>query len=275
LLETASYLPKTCGVVTRLHRYEMYRWVDKINWNFVDRIILVSEAKKREFGGHFPDQAHKIVVIPEAISLERFESKPKTFVGDLGILCNLSPRKRVYELILAFYELSQQREDFHLHIGGSKHPGFPDYEDALHTLVDHLGLQNKVTFYGNVQEPQDWFRKIDIFISNSYSEGLQVSPMEAIASGCYCLSHHWDGAEELFPQANLFFTGQEMIRKILNYANLDHSARLEKIAELQTIVRQNYDINKTKIQIRNLVEEVAASYASGTNAAGDRNGRSR
>src|SRR5687767_8222597 len=33
LLATASHLPKSCGIVTRLHRYELYQWADKINWN--------------------------------------------------------------------------------------------------------------------------------------------------------------------------------------------------------------------------------------------------
>ena len=49
LLAEASHMPKTCGIVTRLHRYEMYQWVDKINWANVDVIILVSEAKRAEF----------------------------------------------------------------------------------------------------------------------------------------------------------------------------------------------------------------------------------
>src|SRR5688572_14549012 len=48
LLATASHLPKACGIVTRLHRYEMYQWADRINWDAVDRLIVVSQAKLRE-----------------------------------------------------------------------------------------------------------------------------------------------------------------------------------------------------------------------------------
>ena len=47
LLVAASHLPKVSGIVTRLHRYEMYQWVNKVNWNAVDKIILVSQAKKK------------------------------------------------------------------------------------------------------------------------------------------------------------------------------------------------------------------------------------
>src|SRR5690606_18831809 len=31
LLAAASHLPKKAGIVTRLHRYEMYRWADRVN----------------------------------------------------------------------------------------------------------------------------------------------------------------------------------------------------------------------------------------------------
>jgi glycosyltransferase involved in cell wall biosynthesis len=95
-------------LVTRLHRYEMYQWADHIQWDRVDRVILVSRAKEREFAERFPDHAGKVVVIPEAISLQRFQPHSKPFGGDMGILCHLSPRKRVYELILAFSEISRR-----------------------------------------------------------------------------------------------------------------------------------------------------------------------
>lgn len=260
LLETATHFPKACGIVTRLHRYEMYRWADKIDWEAVDRIILVSQAKQREFARRFPAHAEKVVVIPEAISLERFQSQVKEFSGQLGILCHLSPRKRVYELILAFYELICVRDGFHLHIGGQGHANFPDYTDALHAIVDNLGLRERVTFYGKVQDAQNWYRNIDLYISNSYSEGLQVSPMEAVASGCYALSHHWDGAGELFPAEELFFTERQLVEKILAYADLSQPAKEAQILELQEIVRREHDLDRIKVQIREVVEEVGAQF---------------
>ena len=74
----------------------------------VDRLIVVSDAKYREFARSFPAHTEKLAVIPEAVSVTRFQPKPKTFSGDIGILCHMKPRKRVYELVLAFHELLQQ-----------------------------------------------------------------------------------------------------------------------------------------------------------------------
>ena len=91
LLAAASHLPKACGVVTRLHRYELYQWASRVNWDAVDRLILVSQAKLREFGAAFPEQRHKAVVIPEAVSLNRFLPTAKPYRGDIGVLCHMKP----------------------------------------------------------------------------------------------------------------------------------------------------------------------------------------
>jgi glycosyltransferase involved in cell wall biosynthesis len=260
LLVNTSRLPKKCGIVTRLHRYELYQWAEQINWEMVDRLILVSQAKQREFSQLFPQQAHKAVVIPEAISLEKFRPSSKEFNGDLGILCHLTPRKRVYELILAFSELVQQRQGFHLHIGGGAHVLHGDYYQAMKILVRRLDLEDKVTFYGNVSETEAWHKHIDIFISNSYSEGLQVSPMEAIGSGCYCLSHAWDGADELLPLADIYITDKELINKVLIYSDCSSQDRLSKREAQLAVVRENFDVDRIKVQIRRLVEEVGSHW---------------
>ena len=261
LLAAATRLPKTCGIVTRLHRYEMYRWADKINWDAVDTVILVSQAKYREFAARFPDHIAKAVVIPEAVSPQRFRFTPKKFSGDIGILCHLKPRKRVYELILAFYELSKRRSDLHLHIGGGEAAAFGEYSEALRALVEKLGLQQKITFYGHISEPETWYPNIDIYVSNGYSEGLQVSPMEAMATGCYALSHHWDGADELLPPENLFFSEAELIERIERYCDLSDAERAVEREKMRARVVEKFNVDKTKVQIRQLIESAAERYS--------------
>jgi glycosyltransferase involved in cell wall biosynthesis len=259
LLATASTLPRTCGIVARLHRYELYQWADRINWDAVDRLIVVSQAKFREFAAAFPAQTHKAVMIPEAVSVQRFRPVEKPFRGDIGILCHMRPRKRVYELVLAFYELTRQRPGFHLHIGGGRASGAAEYDEAVRQLVDRLGLRDKVTFYGHVTEPEHWYPKIDVFISNGYSEGLQVSLLEAMASGCYSLSHHWEGADELMPGENLYFTNSELVEQILRHADKSDAERLGDRERMRAIVCDGFDVDRTKVAIRRVIEEAAGA----------------
>jgi glycosyltransferase involved in cell wall biosynthesis len=259
LLVAASHLPKTCGIVTRLHRYEMYQWVDQVNWENVDKIILVSEAKRDEFVQRFPAYEEKAVAIMGAISLEKFSFRPGPYQRNIGILCHISPRKRVYELILDFYELTKINPDFHLHIGGGPHPGHDDYFAAVQELVRDLKLEKRVTFYGPVTNTQDWLHSIDIFVSNSYSEGLQVALMEAMASGCYCLSHHWAGAEEQLPPENLFYSGNELQHKILAFDECPEVEKHTMRSRMRELAVEHNDVNRSKQQIRELVEQVGAS----------------
>lgn len=260
LLVEASRLPKTCGIVTRLHRYELYEWADQINWDNVDKIILVSQTKEQEFIKKFPAHAAKTVVSSPSTSLDKFQPVSKPFKGDIGILCHLTPRKRVYDLILTFYELLQQKDDFYLHIAGGTHSAHKDYYDSLLAIVEDLNLQDKVTFYGNITAPWTWYGNIDIFISNSYSEGLQVAPMEAMACGRYCLSHRWRGAEELLPQENLFYTSRQLQTKILHYANLPEAEKQNQATLMRTIATTNFDIKKTSAQIIQIIEDTQADF---------------
>jgi glycosyltransferase involved in cell wall biosynthesis len=235
----------------------MFQWVDKVNWDRVDKIILVSYAMHKKFSEKFPDQKHKVTVIPEAIPIEKFQYTPKEFRGDIGILCHLSPRKRVYELILVFYEMLKTRGDFHLHIAGDLVPAYGDYFDAIQSLVKKLGIEDQVTFYGEIFDAWNWYSKIDIFISNSYSEGLQVAPIEAMASGRYCLSHRWDGAEELLPENNLFYTDQDLQEKILAFCQLSSEEKQKSSRLMRELACEKFDINQTKAQIRRLIQDVA------------------
>lgn len=261
LLAAATERSRSCGIVTRLHRYEMYQWAHRINWERVDRLILVSQAKLKEFAAAFPQHVQKAVVIPEAVSLERFRMSKKAFAGDIGILCHLKPRKRVYELILTFYDLLRQRPGLHLHIGGGRAAAFDEYAEALHQLVTRLGIGDRVTFYGHVEKPEEWYPRVDIFISNGYSEGLQVSPMEAMATGCYCLSHHWDGADELLPAEQLYFTDRELQERILTFLDADEAWRQQAREAMRARVAERFNVDVTKKQIRGLVEDAAARRA--------------
>jgi glycosyltransferase involved in cell wall biosynthesis len=260
LLMTATHLPKTCPIVTRLHRYEMYKWVNLSNWAVVDKVILVSHAKQHEFLNRFPDLCLKTEVIPEAISFDKFKLANKEYQGDIGILCHLTPRKRVYDLLLTFSDLLKLSDDFHLHIGGDDHPAYEDYSHALRSVVSDLDIEEKVTIYSHVSEPWNWYSKIDIFISNSHSEGLQVAPMEAMACGCYPLIHRWRGAEELVPEDNLFFTSQDLISKILEYSRIPNNEKKRGKQKFREISFEKFNIEHTKAKIRAVVEEVGKGF---------------
>lgn len=260
-LVTASHLPKRCKIVTRLHQYELYHWGDKINWSNVDKVVLVSTGMQQAFCERLPIHAEKTVVVPEGIRLDRFTPATRKFEGEIGTLCHMEPRKRPYELILMFSRLLRNGYDLRLHIDGDEQAGFRDYYRAMQQLVKRLDIQDRVTFSGLVTDPAAWYRNIDIFVSNSYAEGLQVAPMEAIASGCYAVSHAWEGCEDLFPVEDTFVSESDFERLIADYLNASPEVRAAKRQRQYAIVSAHCDVRQVRRQIADVIVQVTGSGA--------------
>jgi glycosyltransferase involved in cell wall biosynthesis len=256
-------MPKRAAIVTRLHSFEIYEWAPKINWNAVDKIILVSKAMQQMFGELYPDHGHKTEVVYNGRLLEAFSPPTnREFNFNLGMLCNIRPIKRVYETILMFYGLRAQGYDARLHIAGESR-GDHRYAASVYRLVKDLKLDNYVTFYGYVTDPERWLQQIDIFISNSFWEGHPVALLEAMAAGCYCLSHTWAGAEEMLPEENLYVTEAELQQKIIEYAQMSQDEKENCHTRLRSIALEKFDISQTSTQIRRIIEEVGTKMNPG------------
>lgn len=258
LLVVASHLQARARIVVRLHSYELFDYAPRIRWESVSRVVLVSQAMQRHFSRAYPASADKSIVINNGVDISRFQKPERQFSGTLGMLGNLVPIKRVYEVILALYELNRTGNRLMLRIAGPTVPGAePErYYLAMQRLVHQLGLGQQVTFEGAVSDPASFLKTVDIFISNSYWEGQQVALLEAMATGCYCLAHSWDGAEEVLPTDNLFVTDSELREKILAYCAVSEAERRQHQEKMRRIACEKFDIERTKSQIRNAIEEV-------------------
>lgn len=258
MLEVASHLPKTAPIVTRLHSFELADWAHRIHWEHVDKIIFVSQAIRRKFIAQYPDHANKAVLVYNAIPTDKFAPLERPFDFSLGMLCAINPIKRVYEAILMIKELRDQGYHPTLHIAGGPPQG--NYQDryyvAVQRLVEKLDFEDVVKFYGHVNEPAAWLQKIDIFLSNSFWEGLQTALIEAMASGCYCLSHFWDGAEEALPLENIYSTDSDLKQKLIAYAQLSDGERKQRKDQMVAIARQKFDLEDKKPLIRDAIESV-------------------
>jgi len=258
LLQLASHMPKYSPIITRLHSFELYEWAPKINWDKVDKIIFISEAIRSKFISLYPEQASKTALVYNSISTNKFTPVERKFGFSIGMLSTISPIKRIYEIILLVKELRDMGYSPTLHIaGGLKLAGSLDrYYVSVHRLVEKLDLKDAVTFYGNVSDPAGWLANIDIFISHSFWEGMQTALLEAMASGCYCLAHFWDGAEEALPPDNIYITETDLKKKIIAYSKITEEERREHKRLLVNIAREKFDIEDKKVIIREIIDSV-------------------
>jgi glycosyltransferase involved in cell wall biosynthesis len=256
LLVPASRMPLYCPIITRLHSYEIYFWAPNINWENVSKIIVVSQSMRDKFNKIYPGHAHKTIVVNNGVHLRKFQPREISVnTLNLGMLSSIIPIKRIYEIVLLLYQLKNEGYQPHLHIAGEPlhGPNLDEYSVALKRLIEKLDLLNEVTLYGYINDPASWLQNIDIFISNSYWEGQQVALLEALASGCYCLSHCWDGAEEILPPENIYVTEDELFEKIVDYFSLPMEEKRYRQARMRDIAVDKFDIQKTKDKIRSII----------------------
>jgi glycosyltransferase involved in cell wall biosynthesis len=91
----------------------------------------------------------------------------------------LHKRKGMHYIIEAVSLLQRDAVDVRLIILGSG-----PQEQHLRTMVQNLGLTERVWFGGLVQNPLAWFHKSDVFILASIREGMPNVLIEAILAGC-------------------------------------------------------------------------------------------
>jgi glycosyltransferase involved in cell wall biosynthesis len=257
LLAQATHLPKSTTIITRLHRWELYAWADRINWNAVDHIVFVSESKRRAFLRRFPAHPHSTHVIYNGVSLQQFAFHQRPFCGALGTLCHIIPRKRIYDLLLFFSDLRNELPSLTLRVGGNFDPDQTDYQDAIVSLIDKLSLQDAVIFDGYVADPALWYPQIDVFLSHSYSEGLQVAALEAMATGCNVLSHRWEGAEELVPEECLYTTNDDLRGRIRQLCRASESERTQLASRLRSLAVQKFDVGAAASSFTALIQQAA------------------
>jgi len=245
-----SHMRKRCKIIARLHSIELATAAHLIDWSQVDVAIVPSRHIQQRLLSAANTAPPTIRVVPYGVDLECYRPAPRHFSYRLGMLCRVVPIKRVYEAILTLAELRRQGHPFSLEVVGTMGDGEEArYAWAVTSLVEQLELQDAVTFHGFVRNIADWFKSIDIFLSNSYWEGQQVSLLEAMASGCYCLSHSWRGSDEVLPPEQIYTTDSDLQLKLLAFAALpeDDKVRAQRNMRLcaETLFDHHRMVNDT------------------------------
>ncbi|MBA3044794.1 MAG: glycosyltransferase family 4 protein [Euryarchaeota archaeon] len=257
-LVDATKYNKHSKIVTRLHSYELTTYADIVDWTKVDRVILVSKIMQKRFLDKFPNYSNaRTSVINNVINVDKFNiPENKTLNNNLGVLSSLVPVKRLYDLILAFSEIKKEKPDLKLIIGGGEQIGEKRYPMALMELIDKLNLKESVIFEGHIDDPHEWFKRIDIYISNSYWESFCVSLHEAMSSGCYPLVHWWSGAEEFVPKENIYLHNHELKQKVLDYYSSDENIRKDESDNFRNLMVDRFGEKKQLNEIIKVLESV-------------------
>ena len=171
------------------------------------KVIAVSDNCKDDLIKNYFVKPEKIFVLPNFIDENRIlklshENYIKKNIQDkfnekiiLGTISRLAPYKGVYELVHFYSKLKTKLNNLILIIVG-------DGEDRerIFSLCKSLNLSYTfnindfdksnydIYFAGSQKNPYPYLKNFDIFITNSYVEGFQITVLEAMFLGCRIIS---------------------------------------------------------------------------------------
>lgn len=178
--------------------------IERFLARFSHRIIAVSERTRQElieFGIASPD---KIVVVPLGFDLEPFVNcarlrgelrtelgvSPQTVL--VGIVARLVPVKNIPLFLQAASCIAERHENICFVIVGDG-----ECRNDLEAQVQTLELEKHVRFLGYRRDLDRIYADLDIVTLTSHNEGLPVSIIEAMASGCVTIATSVGGVPDL------------------------------------------------------------------------------
>lgn len=192
----------------------------------------------------------------EEMKQKKVDSNLLSKINNRKIILNigrLSKQKGQTNLILAFKELLQKRQDVVLLILGKG-----EEEKKITKLIKDLELNENVILYGFVMNPYKYMNISDIFVFSSIYEGLGNALLEAAGAGMPIISTDckYGPKEILDPNKNLLDTVHEMtlseygiLIPPFEYEEEKNSRNIKYLAEAMNCLLVNEELRKKYSQL--------------------------
>jgi glycosyltransferase involved in cell wall biosynthesis len=159
-----------------------------------NNVVAVSTEVAESLSENFPAHTGRIKYIPNGVDIARFSGhvdrrrirsllglQPDHFV--VGNVANFRQVKNHACLIRAFYQLSLRHPDVRLVLVGAGYPAEEgNTEQTVKRLISEYGLDGRVILTGDRQDIPQLLTSFDAFCLPSWSEGLPISILEAMAA---------------------------------------------------------------------------------------------
>jgi len=182
-------------VITTIHGYTrhkkfrkmtIYQWIDKQCLKKLDAVVLVSPAMEHQIPAK--SLANRLHIIPNGIpeatdNISCSELSGPSHFNDsdfkIGSIGRLSGEKNFQLLVRAMPIILQSIPNAKLVIHGDG-----SERKKLETLIDQLDLSSNIFLPGYVEQPSCFYETLDVYVNCSLTEGMPISILEAMRSGC-------------------------------------------------------------------------------------------
>ena len=157
-----------------------------------DVVVACTEQEKTDLSRLYHIDQDKVSVIPAGVDLELFKpmdrveaKKELGWNGTYTVLYvgRIEPLKGIGLIVEALAQMEIGRNARLMVVGGK--PGLDPHLDELKALSKRLGVDERVTFTGSVDQKElpKYYNAADVFVLPSYYESFGLSALEAMACG--------------------------------------------------------------------------------------------
>lgn len=163
--------------------------IEKYLVKYTDRFICVSDADLKIAAANNLTDPKRTVVVKNGINLQKFSNADKNFNlanrwglkesdAVIGNISRFDYQKNQRFLIRSLKDIISQNPDVKLLLAGDGR-----YLEECKSLAAKFNIADKTIFTGEVNDTENYYPLIDIFIFPSLWEGLSITLIEAMASG--------------------------------------------------------------------------------------------
>lgn len=225
----------------------LYRPLNRVMQRYCDKVIAISEFVKTAGIEAYGLPQEKIEVIYNAVDTNRFIPSGRIHAGDVMELIfvgRLIPEKGVHILLEA---LSLLPKEFPVH---AIIVGYGTEFDHLQTLVDELGIREKIEFLGMRTDIPQLLELADFFVHPAIcQEGFGITLVEAMACGKPCIASRGGAIPEIIDESNGFQfelgSASDLASKVVQAYQIWLTGNYLMMSEAARRKAEQFDIKKT------------------------------
>lgn len=224
-----------------------------------DRVIAVSQNVRDELTGRWSLPEDNVICAPNAIHIPESVCTVRHTPPVIGFLGRMDPIKGVDTLLAAAELLAERGAFFRLLMAGDG-PSAGRYRECCR----ELGLADRVSWAGWIEDKQAFFNAVDVFCMPSRSEGMGLSLLEAMAHGRPVVGSDCAAVKELVTEsgAGIVFPigdANALVDALEGLLSADDA----RYHELSRCARDFASKDYSEVRLRNDLAAVANRYKSG------------
>jgi glycosyltransferase involved in cell wall biosynthesis len=176
---------------------------DRINRDF-DRLICVSSEMRRQCLalGILPE---KLIDIPNAVDTDRYKppvgdnralARERLGINNKFLILSVGSQQRIKGLDVLLQAVARARDRIpclrHIHLGRQDNA-----TPQLKRIIEEGGLQELISFPGEVDDVRPYLHAADVFVLSSLAEGLSNALLEAMSSGLPVIATDVSGSQDV------------------------------------------------------------------------------